>query len=528
MINPERYAYLNRDFIKFIEHKREREYKLWYDGEINELLQHYKTENVEVMNYTPNFLSLVPTGAMVDLGAYRERNNFTVYHNPIANVVTKAMVDLIFSQAPTISIDTGNKVTSKASEELLDEIIEENNLISMFQEAAELESYSGAVAFKPILDAEFSDYPIVQAYPKERLIINKKYGKVVSLVFKDILISEADPNNGVVSRSFVLLSEYGKGYIKYKLIQESNEKEVPLSTLPETKDLKTTNFIGPDGEPFPHMLAVYKENKAGGRSDYENCIDDFMAIDEIYSNMMNFIRKAKLKVARTENTLKKAEDGVPIVPSEYDTNTTILWDSNPNDLNQATQQQVIDINSSVQGYLSAQEVIEKNIAKTVGLSIKATLGEDGAGANASGDALEIRENMSLKTRDEKVIKWNSALIELVKLVMSLNSPTFIGDTIQVEDKYDWNIAVDFYNPAKPTFAAIVEETEALLNAGLIDDLRAMFRVWVDTDKMTEDEVLEMYEILQSNGIEESKEDIPEPEVEEDNESIDDTNKDIEE
>ena len=79
-------------------------------------------------------------------------------------------------------------------------------------------------------------------------------------------------------------------------MNEKEQVEAPLSTLEETSELQDLVFIDKNtNEPIDFMMAVYKENKPGARSDYENCIDDFHAIDETYSNLMNLIRKSSPK-----------------------------------------------------------------------------------------------------------------------------------------------------------------------------------------------------------------------------------------
>ena len=52
--------------------------------------------------------------------------------------------------------------------------------------------------------------------------------------------------------------------------------------------------------------------------------------------------------------------------------------------------------------------------------------------------------------------------------------------------------MEFYNPAKPTFEQVIDETQKLIDGGQIDELGGLMRTWVDTRTKSEEEVIEMY------------------------------------
>jgi hypothetical protein len=275
------------------------------------------------------------------------------------------------------------------------------------------------------------------------------------------------------------------------------------------------------------MLAIYKENRPGAKSDYENSIDDFNAIDEAYSNMMNYIRKTAPKRVVSESTLKQTEDGSPIIPSVYDSDLIIRWDNNPSpDAKEVNElQQTTDINNSIQGYISTMAEIQKSIARTVGLSIKTIMAEDMAGANSSGDALSIRENIDLKTRDNKLISWKETLLSLFKLLLILNTREVVNNVVNVNTLNEVDLNIEFYNPATPTFEQEVQEVRELIDAGLIDHLGGLMRLWVNSGLKSEEEVLEMYAKLQ--GEVKTEQQIVNQEINNENEESDMDNDDSE-
>ena len=539
MKNLQKYAYVKSD--QFLDlnaiteaAKKPLEYKLWYEGNINDILRYYKTAK-DVMygntaHYTPSFMRLVPVGFSVNIGGATQPNNFTVYHSPLANIISRAKSGLLFSTAPIITLQSKSKERTKLYQDIIDQIVRENELPSLLQLASEYESYSGAVGFKPILDPEFSDLPLVQVYPKEEMIVNRKYGKILSIVFLDTVIEEDE--------KYILFSEYGRGYVKYKLVDERNKVEVPLDKTSETSGLVDLNFYDKDGNELDILLAIYKENKPGARSDYENSIDDFNAIDEAYSNMMNYIRKTSPKRIISESTLKKSDTGEVFVPSVYDSDLIIRWDNSPVDSKEVNEtQSTADLNSSIQGYLATMGEIQRNVARTVGLSLKTIMGEDPSGANASGDALSIRENIDLKTRDNMKIDWTITINKLSKLLMILNTQEIKGYDIFVDPFEELETLVEFYNPATPTFEQTVTEVRSLLDGGLIDLKTALYRLWVDTKLKSEEEVDAMYLILQGQfatekemldkAIEETEIDKEEPESKVEEETDKEDEEDVE-
>lgn len=440
-----------------------RQNKAFYMADTPELLRFFATNRPKNQIGTNNLFYRVVNG------------NIPVLHYPLANIITKTMVNLLFNHNPIIEVKSKSKKRSKELTDKLDNILEENNFSELLQKAAEYESYSGAVAFKPILDSEFSDNPILMIYPKEDVDVVKKYDRITEIIFKDYYEVEKD--------RYVLYTICGMGYIDYALykINSGNKlKEVSLATLPETAELKRLNFYNNDGTPYNKLMAVYKENKADGRSDYYNLTDDFAAIDEIYSNMINFIRKSKIKTYLPENTLKfDVNGGRKIIPNDYDTDNIILYDSNPEGTKQDVVRDTIDINASIQGYKDAFNNVLLNALSTAGLS-PCSVGLDMAGANSSGLALNIRERVSLRTRSEKIKRWKASLEQLSALLLSLSDFTSAQEGLFINEM-DEPIEVSFQEYESPTYSEQVTVLSDALNNNLIDLESALKLLYPDKE-----------------------------------------------
>lgn len=437
--------------------------RIWFSANKDILLRFYKASApINRLYPIQDFYRLTP-------------GNIPIVHYPLADMITKTMVNLIFSEKPTITIskENSNNINEDITK-IVNDIYDDNDFEPLLQKAAELESYSGAVAFKPVLDPEFSEYPILIPYPKEDIELVKKYNRINAIIFKDYYAKDKD--------KFILYTECGRGYIDYRLMKVKDGGSKPtlvsLDTLEETSGLKRLDFKTPDGQPVKMMMAVYKENKTSAKSDYNGIIDDFQALDEVYSNMMNFIRKSKVHVYIPENMCEKDEKGNTIKPRDYYSDYTILYDSNPEGTNQEAKRDVIDIQNTIKGYIDTFNEILKHAVLTTGLST-ASIGYDISGANASGEALSIREKVSMRTRSEKIHRWDEALKELTKLVLALHSNRVVNEYVIIDDTSKYDVLVAFAEYEKPTFDGIVQSLSVAREANLIDLDTSLEMLWGD-------------------------------------------------
>ena len=385
-------------------------------------------------------------------------------HVDAARQITKTMVKLVFASKPIISLNDENGNEAKEQEDILSNMLEENSFETFIQDAAEKASYSGALGIKFVIDREESEYPIMIAYAKEDIEVFKKYGnRIQAIAFKDYY--------KVDRKRYCLYSIYGKGFIDYKLYLLGRDglsfkKEVPLDTIEETKDLTRIEFKNPDGSPCKEIMGIYMENRNEAKSDYAGCIDEFMSLDEIRSNLILFLRTAKIKQYFHDNTLVETEDGSLRIPDSYDTDNIVIKDNNPNWTENEIKRDIVDINNSVQGFKSAFEDVLLQLLTACGLS-PSSLGYDVSGANSSGLALEIRERTSLDTRSEKCRRWEGALKEMTRLLFRFNDMEIRGETYVIPEETDWDISIKFADYRRSE-AEIVADLVTRLEAGLID------------------------------------------------------------
>ena len=247
----------------------------------------------------------------------------------MASSISRTMSHILFGDDLSFRIDTGNKETSKKLTTRLNDILEYNEITGLLQRGSMLESYSGSLGAPLVIDPDFADYPIIQLYPAEQIDIHTKYGKVYEIVFND----EHEYDN----RKYLLKTICGFGYIMYRLYDHNN-KEVPLTTLDDTAELKDVLVLGADKKPIKLLMALFKPNKAVstqfinkfyGASDYEGLYGIFDSLDETLSTWVDTYRNSKIFTFTSEDNLKRdPKTGNIIMPNKFGSNTIVLYDSN--------------------------------------------------------------------------------------------------------------------------------------------------------------------------------------------------------
>ena len=124
-----------------------------------------------------------------------------------------------------------------------------------------------------------------------------------------------------------------------------------------------------------------------------------------YSTLLTYIRRTKPNIFITEDIAKKDKQGRPLPLDEFDNVVTIL-DQAIGDNATKIERSIEEI--KIEGYNDTLNKLRDTVLERIGIS-PATIGIDGAGAAASGEALRLRERASIKTRGEKLALWNEGL-----------------------------------------------------------------------------------------------------------------------
>jgi hypothetical protein len=415
-------------------------------------------------------------------------------HYPLASTISGAFGTLLFNEKPKFSIvSQTNNIERKYKDKLYD-IIEQNDMLSLLQEAAKLQSYSGAVAMKLNLDSTVADVPLITLYPKGKHIVHKKYNQVMRIDFVD------DFEDG-----YQLISHYGYGFIHYSLLK--NNQPASMQELEQTKDLEDVMFVDGAGNLIPILFAELVPNKAGEKSDYDGLVSMFHAMDETYSSMINYIRKTKPHVFITEDLAPKDASGKARPFNEFDNVITVL-DGTPGAEETNIERDVINLN--IQGYKDALEATREMVLTKVNLS-PGTLGLPGSGGNESSLSLNIRERASYRARSEKLAIWQEKLNSFLYSALILDYIVVNGSKAQngafvIDNIDDFMVSSDFGDNIKPTMQEKIAYYSDAMRNKLVSVEFAISQIY--GDKLSDTELMFLIiQTKQQNGIELSEEEL---------------------
>ena len=400
-------------------------------------------------------------------------------------MISKTFGSLLFNQTPEFSVESGSKARDLEYTREIAEINELNDIVTLFQKATRFQSYSGGVAIKLNYDSELSNLPLFTIYPKERFEVEKKFGQILNIKFIDELDEEHK-----------LITTYGRGYINYNLYKE--KKEVPLNRLLETRHLRDITFIDQDQNLLNIMFAVVVDNP-GGRSDYEGLITMFHGLDEAYSSLINYIRKMKPNIFITEDIAPKDGQGRSLPFNEFDNIIKIL-DGTPSGEATEVNRDAPRIDPS--GLIQAIQQEENAILARVGIS-RATIGLTDGGANASGEALQIREWTSNRSRNEKLAIWRERLQEFYYAVLVFKTLTKEAEDLEeggvflVREIPDFKVKINFGEFIKDSEESLIDRYVKAMNAGIVSVEFVVRKIW--GEELSEEEMAEMIQQIGSRS-----------------------------
>lgn len=468
------------------------EYKAWYTGDPNILMQFYKL-NSQHSNSSINF------SAEDSFYWKRVRNSNLKRHIPLASAISEAMADLLFSNGIKVaetSIDLPIEEMNRRND-LLNNIINNNQMASRYAEGAEYESWSGHVAYKLIFDNNVSNVPIIQVYSADKFEVIKEHNTTIAIIFKDYFVYDKN--------SYCLYEIYGKGFIKYELyckkINEKDYKMVNLLDTPKTENLQDVHFvksrtesiINENGETVIEIhddnidviFAVEKPNKLpnvlfdnnwAGRSDYAGLETEFDGLDESQNAIDDLVRRGKLKRYGNLDTHILDSQGNSSGIDNFDNDIEVIGDTGREESGASIVMQEPNLNAIKNLEISKNQK-QIDILSRVKLS-PSTLGIDIAGAEASGASIREREKASLRTRNAKIELWRPALIELYKKALLLDD--LINGLVNVEENKEltrYNITIEFNDYVVPTLEERVETMDKAILGKTVDIKTAVEQVW---------------------------------------------------
>lgn len=366
--------------------------------------------------------------------------NRTRLHVPIASDIASASSDLLFSEPPSITVETpkpaeGQEAAANPTQERLDELIDDGAHATLL-EAAEICAALGGVYLRVVWDPAIRSAPWLTAIHPDRAVPEWKFDKLTSVIFWRVIQTKGK----LVVRH---LECHEPGKISHAVYAGTNDElgmPVPLTDYPATAGLANDQLVNGNEVPTgaAGMTAVYVPNMRPnriwrgtphaanlGRSDYSGVEPLMDALDLVQSS---WIRDVDLGKGRL------------IVPHEY------LMSHGPGggaslDLDREVYEgiNVMGGEAGKPEITNVQFKIRVDEHSATVTDLKSTIvgnaGYSGQTFGLNGDvavtATEVaaKNRRSLITRDRKIRYWRPGLADIIEAWLQVDARWFNSSVV---------------------------------------------------------------------------------------------------
>ena len=399
--------------------------QLWYRGDPTELEQYYKqlaeTEvNIYSTTIRSKFWAAVPNGDV----------RIRKVHSGLPAMMVDTLSDIVVGDMLEPDMDAG-------LHERWEAFCKENEFEDIILGALQDALTTGDGAFKLNIDTDLSEQPLLEFFGADKVDYEYKRGKLQAVIFKTEYCHKGN--------KYQLHERYSKGAVQYKLL-DTNCKEHPLNTIPETEGLVDVSFSGDYIMAVP--LKIYKspKYKDRGQAIYDKKADAFDALDETLSTWVDGMRASRVKQYIPENLIPKNKEGIPLKPDVF--NPYIAVNGSLAEEDRAKVESVqgqFDTSALLESYISFLDVCLQGILSpsTLGIDVKKL---------DNADAQREKEKTTMYTRDTIIKALKGALEKLFDAIMRTQDNML--NKMPPEDGYEATFEWGQY--ANPSFEAQVE------------------------------------------------------------------------
>ena len=390
-----------------------REHAAWYAASPQQLANFYSSAS-----YTPT-----PTG---HIWARETRERLLVaVHMPLASDLAQMSSDLLFSEMPDMVVSH-----HPTTQQRLEQLIENGNIMSRLLEGAETCSALGGVYMRVVWDAHVTDEPMLTIMQPDTVVPEFAWGMLRAVTFWRVIAEEAGKYGQKDSIWRHLerheLDAQGNGVILHGVYKGTRDElgvAMPLTSFAELATLEPiilTHMPGLDVWYIPNMLPNRRNRgSAFGVSDYQGKESLFASLDEAWTSLITELQLCKVRIfvpeeylQRLNGTARFAIDDQLFVPLNIDP--------------MAAQQIDIKIQQPdlrVEKHLQLTQNLVRDIVTRCGYAPQ-TFGLDIDGNAPSGTALRIRERRSLTTMAKKQRYWKTPLQQMLRSLLYLDATVF--------------------------------------------------------------------------------------------------------
>jgi len=402
-------------------------------------------------------------------------SDIRVVHSGFPSLLSYTKAKMLVSGGISALVKVDGKDSEKKNEEAtmeLDDINDDNKIDNLIVNSATTQSWGKKFAWKISIDKDVTDYPILEKVTPFNYNAIYERGRLKAIVFNEEF--------SVDKTDFVLHEIYsktnGSGTIVYELYQVGKKEliQVSLESTERTTDLEDKVFKGFD--------FIFAGEKVANKSDYQGLVSEFDALDEVWSQLMDEIRKGRNESYIPENLAQgKTFD-------KFRKNYTVVGTDDRE--NGANKIENVQPSIRTDEHTKAINALKMNILTLFGLSpITVGIAED-IGSNSSGDALAKREMASIRTRNHEIKEWDEFLQDMYYKV--LNAYNYMRKKKEI----GYEILIAFGQYITPTRSEAIADVKLMRDAGVIDVEKALKDIY--GDDLTEEEKVR---IIQDSGTE---------------------------
>lgn len=433
--------------------------RLWYRGDPSELDQFYKQTALDPVSKS-RFWAAVPS----------EDLSIRKIHSGLPAMVAERLSDIVVADLDGIELE------SQEQTDLWADISGDNDFDELVGESIIETLVAGDGAFKITVDTDVTEYPIIEFYSGERVDYRRTRGRLQEVLFyTDYAVKDKD---------YRLEETFGRGYIRYRLLN-SEGKEVPLSTVPETAELQDVSYDGDFIMAVPLMFFRNKKWKGRGKSIFDSKADSFDALDEVISQWVDAIRAGRVQKYIPEDLIpKNPQTGALMRPNPFDNQFvrvgSVMAEDAKGQINMVQPQILYE--AFVASYASALDMCLQGIISpsTLGIDLKKL---------DNAEAQREKEKATLYTRGKIIERLNEVIPQLVDVVLK------VYDTMRSRSAGEYQAAVTFGEYASPSFDAVVETVGKAKTYGIMSIEQAVEELYGDTwtDEQKAEEVARLKE-----------------------------------
>lgn len=417
--------------------------KIWYRGDANELEEFYK--QVEGSATRQRFWSAVPI-----VGREIEK-----IHTGLPAIMVDTLTNIIVSDLNDVEI------TEQVAQDTWDAIAEDNNFYNLVADAVSKTCVYGDGAWRVSIIPELSDYPVIDFVTGDRVKLKKHRGRLVEVVIKTDYVEKGN--------LYTLEEHHGRGYLQN--ILKKGDKEVPLGTVDRIANLPEE--ITWDGDfmlCIPMQFFKSKKYDDRGGSIFDTKTENFDALDEVWSQWMDALRKGRTKEYIPESMLPRSpKTGSIIQPSAFD-NAYIQIDSKMGE-NAQNRIEVVqpDIrhDSYLATYITALDLCLQ------GIMSPSTLGIDNKKLD-NAEAQREKEKTTLYTRNQIIGVLQEVLPKVAETAVHAYETANRVSLSEVE------ATIQFGEYANPSFESQVETVGKARTQGIMSIEASVEELYGDT------------------------------------------------